>query len=179
MVLVELPYGQTDCDQDIQIDLNKMWKELRRIGKDNCTYVFFTTTKYGYKLIESNPVWFRYDLVWEKHNSVGFLSANKMPLRSHEMIYIFNSPNETLHDLLIERNLEMREYAKIYQGNNKEAVQLQQLVRSATEDIQEQRKIKIYMRQQRKGQKKLWLTWLYVTADNVNDTITYTTTLPI
>jgi site-specific DNA-methyltransferase (adenine-specific) len=63
-------------------------------------------------LIESNPSWFRYDLVWEKHNSVGFLSANKMPLRSHEMIYIFNSPNETLYDLSIERNVEMREYAK-------------------------------------------------------------------
>ena len=112
MVLVDLPYGQTACDWDIQIDLNKMWKELRRIGKDTCTYVFFTTTMYGYKLIESKPSWFRYDLVWEKHNSVGFLSANKMPLRSHEMIYIFNCPNETLHDLLIERNFEMREYAK-------------------------------------------------------------------
>ena len=112
MVLVDLPYGQTACDWDIQIDLTKMWKELRRIGKDNCTHVFFTTTKYGYKLIESNPVWFRYDLVWEKHKSVGYLSANKMPLRSHEMIYIFNSPDETLHDLSIERNLEMREYAK-------------------------------------------------------------------
>jgi len=27
------------------------------------------------------------------------------------MIYIFNSANETLHDLSIERNLEMRDYA--------------------------------------------------------------------
>ena len=58
MVLVDLPYGQTACDWDIQIDLTKMWKELRGIGKDNCTYVFFTATKYGYKLIESNPSWF-------------------------------------------------------------------------------------------------------------------------
>ena len=31
MVLVDLPYGQTDCEWDIQIDLQRMWKELKRI----------------------------------------------------------------------------------------------------------------------------------------------------
>ena len=49
----------------------------------------FCTTKFGAELIASNPDWFRYDLVWSKSNGVGFLSANKMPLRSHEMIYVF------------------------------------------------------------------------------------------
>ena len=67
-----------------------MWNSLKRICKDKCQFVFFTTTRFGYKLIESNPKWFRYDLVWEKFNAIGFLSANKMPLRSHEMIYIFS-----------------------------------------------------------------------------------------
>jgi site-specific DNA-methyltransferase (adenine-specific) len=28
-------------------------------------------------------------LVWSKSNGVGFLSANKQPLRSHELIYVF------------------------------------------------------------------------------------------
>jgi site-specific DNA-methyltransferase (adenine-specific) len=110
MILVDLPYGQTACDWDICIDLKEMWKNLKRICKDECQFVFFTTTKYGYELIKSNPRWFRYDLVWEKHNSVGFLSANKMPLRSHEMIYIFNSQNTD--DVELTRNLELREYAK-------------------------------------------------------------------
>jgi len=89
LVLVDLPYGQTECKWDVCIDLNKMWEQLKRIGKENTAYVFFTTTKFGYKLIQSNEKWFRYDLVWEKSNSVGFLSANKMPLRIHEMIYVF------------------------------------------------------------------------------------------
>ena len=39
---------------------------------------------------ESNKDEFRYDLVWAKPNAVGFLSANKMPMRSHEMIYVFS-----------------------------------------------------------------------------------------
>lgn len=110
LVLVDLPYGQTDCYWDVKINLVEMWKELKRISKDNCQFVFFTTTKYGNELINSNFKWFRYDLVWEKHNSVGFLNANKMPLRIHEMIYIFNNSGED--DLEICRNLEMRDYAK-------------------------------------------------------------------
>ena len=71
MVLVDLPYGQTACNWDIEIDLNEMWKQLKLICKENCQYVFFTTTKFGYKIIQSNPNWFRYDLVWEKPSSVG------------------------------------------------------------------------------------------------------------
>jgi site-specific DNA-methyltransferase (adenine-specific) len=89
LVLVDLPYGQTACEWDVCIDLEKMWEQLKRIGKENTAFIFFTTTKFGYKLIQSNEKWFRYDLVWEKTNSVGFLSANKMPLRNHEMIYLF------------------------------------------------------------------------------------------
>ena len=94
LVLVDLPYGQTDCEWDVEIDLKLMWETLKRICKDNCQYVFFTTTKFGYKLIHSNQSWFKYDLVWEKCHTVGFLNANRMPLRSHEMIYIFNQSKQ-------------------------------------------------------------------------------------
>lgn len=89
LVLVDLPYGQTNCHWDICIDLEKMWLSLKRIGRHKCQYIFFTTTRFGYDVIKSNPKWFRYDLVWEKHIAVGFLNANKLPLRSHEMIYLF------------------------------------------------------------------------------------------
>lgn len=92
LVLVDLPYGCTKCAWDIQIDLQKMWTELKRVCKSNTTYCFFTTSKFGYELIKANPKWFKYDLVWEKTSALGFLSANKMPLRAHEMIYIFGNP---------------------------------------------------------------------------------------
>ena len=89
LVCVDLPYGQTACKWDSVIDLSKMWDELKRICKEETVYVFFCTTKFGNTLINSNKKWFRYDLVWLKSNSVGFMSAKKMPLRQHEMIYIF------------------------------------------------------------------------------------------
>ena len=93
MVLVDLPYGQTACKWDSIIDMDKMWVELKRICKSGATIVFFTTTKFGYKLIASNEKWFRYDLVWEKSNSVGFMAAKKCPLRNHEMMYVFGKPS--------------------------------------------------------------------------------------
>jgi site-specific DNA-methyltransferase (adenine-specific) len=95
LVIVDLPYGQTHAQWDCAIDLKKMWEQLKLICKDNCVYVFFTTTKYGIDIINSNRSWFRYDIVWEKSNSVGFLNANKQPLRNHEMIYIFYNKTGT------------------------------------------------------------------------------------
>ena len=41
-------------------------------------------------LIKSNEKWFRYDIVWKKNNGTNFLCANKMPIQSHEMIYVFS-----------------------------------------------------------------------------------------
>lgn len=79
------------CNWDVKIDLETFWKEIRRIRRNEHTpCLHFCTTKYGFELYESNKAEFRYDLVWAKPNAVGFLSANKMPMRSHEMIYVFS-----------------------------------------------------------------------------------------
>jgi site-specific DNA-methyltransferase (adenine-specific) len=90
LVILDLPYGCTDCDWDKKIDLNLLWTKLKKISKPTTAYIFFTTTRFGIELIQSNPQWFRYDIVWHKLNSgSGFLNAKKMPLRNHEMIYVF------------------------------------------------------------------------------------------
>jgi len=94
LVVVDLPYGETVYDWDKQIDLDKMWVELKRVGTNNCIYAFFCSTRYGAELINSNPTWYAYDLVWKKTQAVGFLNANVCPLRSHEMIYIFKKKNK-------------------------------------------------------------------------------------
>lgn len=104
LVIVDLPFGQTACEWDCLIDLDKMWVELKRCCKRDCVYVFFCTTKFGYKLIQSNEKWFRYDLVWEKSRKVGFLSANKMPLRKHEMVYVFKDKQGTYNPQKTEGN---------------------------------------------------------------------------
>lgn len=79
------------CEWDIKINLEEFWKEVKRIRKNEHTpCIHFCTTKFGYELIQSNPNEFRYDLVWNKQQGVSFLTANKMPMRSHEMMYVFS-----------------------------------------------------------------------------------------
>ena len=91
LIFCDLPYGQTSCAWDCKIDLEAFWKEIMRIKKKNTPLFFTTTTKFGIDLLNSAPKKcpFRYDLVWMKSAPAGFLSAKKMPMRKHEMIYVF------------------------------------------------------------------------------------------
>ena len=95
------------CAWDIPIDLQAFWKEVRRIRRDDHTpTIHFCTTKFGYDLIRSNEKEFRYDLVWDKQRGVSFLSANKMPMRSHEMIYVFSKAGAKYYRTDISGNFE-------------------------------------------------------------------------
>lgn len=91
LVFCDLPYGQTSCKWDVIIPWEPFWKEIMRIKKINTPLFFTTTTKFGVELINNAPKKcpFRYDLVWVKSAPAGFLSAKKMPMRKHEMVYVF------------------------------------------------------------------------------------------
>lgn len=91
LIFCDLPYGQTSCKWDSIIDLEKLWKEFMRIKKINTPIIMTCTTKFGMSLIQSAPKKcpFRYDLIWCKSAPCGFLLCAKMPLRKHEMIYVF------------------------------------------------------------------------------------------
>jgi len=89
LIFNDLPYGQTSCKWDSLIDIDELWKEYKRIRKDTTPIFFTCTTKFGHSLISSNMKEFRYDLVWVKSASCGFLNAKKMPMKKHEMIYVF------------------------------------------------------------------------------------------
>ena len=91
LIFCDLPYGQTSCKWDCKIDLELFWIQIMRIKKLNTPIFFTTTVKFGTDLILSAPkkCFFRYDLVWVKSAPAGFLCAKKMPMRKHEMIYVF------------------------------------------------------------------------------------------
>lgn len=86
------------CKWDVKIDLDAFWKEIKRIRRnENVPCIHFCTTKFGYDLIHSNPNEFRYELVWNKRRGVSFLTSGKMPMRSHEMIYVFSKAGAFYH----------------------------------------------------------------------------------
>jgi len=89
LIFNDLPYGQTSCKWDSLIDIDELWKEYKRIRKDTTPIFFTCSTKFGHSLISSNMKEFRYDLVWVKSAACGFLNAKKMPMKKHEMLYVF------------------------------------------------------------------------------------------
>lgn len=79
------------CAWDVKLNLELFWTQVKRLAKNDHTPVLmFCNTKFGFDLIESNKPWFRYDLVWNKSYGCSFLLANKMPMKSHEMVYVFS-----------------------------------------------------------------------------------------
>ncbi len=89
MILCDLPYGVTQNKKDIQIDLNLLWKQYKRILKPTSPVILTSQFPFTMDLILSNKKWFKYDLIWNKVLTSGFLNANRMPLRQHEHILVF------------------------------------------------------------------------------------------
>ena len=94
LFMCDLPYGSItskSCKWDIKIDLVEFWKQIKRLSRtDKTPVLMFCDAKFGVELINSNPKWFRYELIWNKNRGVSFLTINKLPMKSHENIYLFS-----------------------------------------------------------------------------------------
>ena len=89
LVLCDLPYGVTQNKNDIVIPFQPLWEQYERVIKDNGAILLFCQGTFYIDLVSSNRKLFRYDLVWDKKLTSGFLNANRMPLRQHEQIAVF------------------------------------------------------------------------------------------
>ena len=116
LLFCDLPYGQTSCKWDCLIDLDEFWKQVNRICKDTTPMFFTCSTKFGVSLINSNPKNFRYDLVWVKSAPCGFLNAKKMPMKKHEMVYVFYK-KLPLYDLSSHTHKFIKEKEETYKTN--------------------------------------------------------------
>lgn len=66
-----------------------IWSQLDRILSDRGVVILFSAGIYTKTLMESTTIPWRYNLIWQKTTPVGFLNANRMPLRAHEDILVF------------------------------------------------------------------------------------------
>lgn len=88
-VICDPPYGTTACAWDTPIDFAFMWRELKRLTKRNSPIVLFGSQPFTSALVMSNPGWFRYSWVWDKHSVSSPALAKQQPLRCHEDICVF------------------------------------------------------------------------------------------
>lgn len=89
LILCDLPYSQTNCSWDEQLDLKRLWEAYNLIIKGNGCIILFAHQAFAHQLVASNQKMFRYELIWEKSHNTNFFNAKIQPLRSHENILVF------------------------------------------------------------------------------------------
>jgi site-specific DNA-methyltransferase (adenine-specific) len=135
LILCDLPYGTTDrkgtenkggnrlLGWDNVIPLDKLWEQYRRILKPLGTVVLTADQPFTSQLILSNLEWFKYEWIWKKKKTTGFLLANYRPMKETEDIVVFspggaaaasrNGKNMTYNPQgLIEKNVKKKNNAK-------------------------------------------------------------------
>jgi len=91
MVLTDPPYGTTACKWDSVIPFEPMWKELKRVTKDNAAICLFGSEPFSTKLRSSNLDMYKYDWIWLKSRAMGFMNAKLRPMARHELISVFSA----------------------------------------------------------------------------------------
>ena len=82
----------TACDWDKPIPLDRFWQLVECKCKQSANIVLFGNMKFGCELLQIKKDWFRYDLVYAKPRTCGWLNSRLQPLRSHENLYVFGRP---------------------------------------------------------------------------------------
>ena len=94
-ILTDPPYGKTQNNWDKIIPSDLMWKQIKRIRKDNTAIALFGIEPFSSYLRLSNIKEYKYDWVWNKVLHSNPFLAKIQPLRVLENIHIFykSQPN--------------------------------------------------------------------------------------
>lgn len=103
MILCDLPYGTTVCKWDMVIPLESLWKQYKRIIKDNSAIVLTASQPFTSMLVMSNLKMFKYCWVWDKVRAVGKHVSKIQPMQRTEDVVIFGNGKITYNPQLIPR----------------------------------------------------------------------------
>jgi site-specific DNA-methyltransferase (adenine-specific) len=122
MILCDLPYGTTACKWDTIIPFEPLWKEYKRIIKDNGAIVLTASQPFTSALVMSNLDMFKYEWIWEKTMPNNFCQAKYQPMKYHENILVF-AKGKTIFNPLMEERSEigkdrLKNSGKILDGSN-------------------------------------------------------------
>ena len=104
MILADLPYGTTACKWDTIIPFEPLWKQYKRLIKDNGAIVLTASQPFTSALVMSNPGWFKYCWVWDKHIPRGFQTAKYRPMNRHEDVAVFGEGKIRYFPIMAKRN---------------------------------------------------------------------------
>jgi site-specific DNA-methyltransferase (adenine-specific) len=103
LILADLPYGTTACKWDSIIDLDLLWKQYKRIIKDNGAIVLTASQPFTTKLISSNYEMFKHEWIWEKNRGSNFASLKYQPMKEHESVIVFSKKTPLYKPIMQQR----------------------------------------------------------------------------
>lgn len=136
LICTDLPYGTTDRKGveskgnnrllvwDTVIPFDKLWEQYKRVLKPLGTVVLTADQPFTSMLIMSNLEWFKYEWIWKKRKTTGFLLANYRPMKCTEDVVVFSAGGAAAASLrncknmtynpqgLIEKNVKKKNSAK-------------------------------------------------------------------
>ena len=121
MIFCDLPYGVSSCSWDSVIPFEPLWKQYKRVIKDNGAILLFSMQPFTSKLILSNIKMFKYEWIWQKTQPKGHLNAKKMPMRAHENICVFYKKPPTYNPQMTtghKRKIAYNKYIREANGNS-------------------------------------------------------------
>lgn len=80
-IICDLPYGVLNkgnkhAQWDTIIPFEPLWEQYERVIKPNGAIVLFAQGMFTAQLMMSNPMLWKYNLVWDKKRATGFLKCN-------------------------------------------------------------------------------------------------------
>lgn len=102
-IICDLPYGITACKWDSVIPFDKMWEQIKRIRKNTCPVLLFSSQPFTTSLIASNIVNYGYELIWHKNTATGICQAKSRPMKYHETIQCFYATGTTYNPIMQPR----------------------------------------------------------------------------
>jgi len=90
-IICDLPYGTTACKWDSVIPFDALWKQYKRVIKDDGAIVLFGSEPFSSALRMSNIKNYKYDWIWQKTRGSNFQTLKHQPWKMHENILVFNA----------------------------------------------------------------------------------------
>ena len=103
MILCDLPYGTTACKWDTIIPFEPLWKEYKRIIKDNGAIVLTASQPFTSIAVMSNLDMFKYSWIYKKRCASNFAQAKYAPMKEHEDVLVFAKGKVNYYPIKEER----------------------------------------------------------------------------
>lgn len=113
--ITDPPYGTTDLDWDAAPDWSALMAELLRVTKG--AVCVFSQMPVAVDVVNAARKFFRYQWVWRKSLVLGFLDANRKPMRVHELVLVFGEHLPPYHPQLTKGE----PYVRTHEANRTKA----------------------------------------------------------